>query len=101
MMFQGDFCGILNLQRRAAHDRRQPRRSHRCCRANLSLASHFGAGDRGIFLEQNGHCRRGEKELHDPVVVSAAVSAGTNCGSCNPELAALLASATTAKAAAE
>lgn len=41
------------------------------------------------------------KGLTNVDAIGAAVSAGTNCGSCKPELAALLASATTAKAAAE
>jgi hypothetical protein len=58
VVFQADFCGVAQLLRRRAEDLRQPRRRHGAGRTDLTLAAHFGAGDRGVLFAQNADGRR-------------------------------------------
>src|SRR5438309_4462331 len=68
IMLHADLGGILDLRRRAADRRRQPRRRHRAGDADLALAADLGAGDGGILLEQGPHGGGGEEEGADALV---------------------------------
>ena len=76
IVFHADFGGVFHLFRRAAQHFGQRAGGHRAGRAHFALAAHFGAGDRGVELEQNANRPGGEQKAHHAVGVGAGHKAG-------------------------
>ncbi len=73
MVFQGDFGGVLDLLRATAHHGRQTRGRHGRGRAHLALTADFGAGDRGIMLDDAADRGGGQQVVADAVLVGVGM----------------------------
>src|SRR5918997_6445424 len=72
VVLDADLGGVLHLLRRPTEDLGQPGGRHRAGRADLALAAHLGAGDRGVLLEQQPDRGRGQQEADHAVLGAGA-----------------------------
>ena len=68
MVLKGDLSGVLNLSVTAAQCCRQARCGHRGCRADFTLASHLGTGNRGVAPDDRADRGRHEKVVMNPLL---------------------------------
>lgn len=65
VVFQPHLGRVFNLPRRTTEELRRRGRSHRAGGPDLALATHLGAGDRGIALDQVADQSRRRQRAHD------------------------------------
>ena len=65
MVFEGDFCGVLDLHCAASKRRTQPGGGHGACRTNFALTADFGTADAGVGLDQSANRCSGQQKRGD------------------------------------
>ena len=77
-MLHADLGGVLDLLVGAVQRRDQSGRGHRAGDADLALATHLGARDRGVALVEHADRAGHQQETHDAVVARARFEAAGN-----------------------